>query len=270
VIRLIGIDVDGTLVGSSKEVHPSIWQAADRARAAGIRLTLCSGRPAFGIALEYARRLDADAWHVFQNGASVVHLGNQESRSVELPAASVHALVERSRSSGEVLELYSDTSYVVEERESDFGERHAELLGVPYEPRAFESLKGTVVRAQWVVSPPQAEREMATPHPGLEVSQSESPLMQDVHFIGMTREGVNKGSAVRAVASAYGVDLKDVMYVGDANNDLSALRVVGCPVAMGNGTSAVRQAARITVGHVDDAGLAQALQWAVANGGGGA
>jgi len=267
VIRLIGIDVDGTLVGSSGQVHPSIWQATERARAAGIRLTLCSGRPAFGVALDYARRLDPDAWHVFQNGASVVHLGTHESRSAELPPTSVHALMARSRRSGEVLELYSDTSYAVEERASDFAQRHAELLGVPYEPRSFESLKGPIVRAQWVVLPAQAEREMATPHPGLEVSQSESPLMRDVRFIGMTREGVNKGSAVRAVASAYGVDLKDVMYVGDANNDLSALQVVGCPVAMGNASVGVRQVARKTVGHVDEAGLAQALQWAVAGGG---
>lgn len=268
MIRLIGIDVDGTLVGSSGQVHPSIWQAAERARAAGIRLTLCSGRPAFGIALEYARQLDPDAWHMFQNGASVVHLGSLESRSAELPSTSVHALMARSRSSGEVLELYSDSAYAVEERHSDFGERHADLLGVPYEPRSFESLRGPIVRAQWVVSPAQAEREMAAPHPGLEVAMSESPLMRDVRFIGMTREGVNKGSAVRAVASAYGVDLTDVMYVGDANNDLSALQVVGCPVAMGNGSPAVRQVARKTVGHVDEAGLAQALQWAVAGAGG--
>lgn len=267
MIRLIGIDVDGTLVGSSGQVHPTVWQAAERARAAGIRLTLCSGRPAFGIALDYARRLDPDAWHVFQNGASVVHLGTRESRSMELPPTSVHSLMSRSRSSGQVLELYSDTAYAVEERDSDFGERHAHLLGVPYEPRSFESLQGPIVRAQWVVTPAQAELEMAAPHSGLEVAMSESPLMRDVRFIGMTREGVNKGSAMSEVASAYGVDLKDVMYVGDANNDLSALQVVGCPVAMGNGSPAVRQVARKTVGHVDEAGLAQALQWAVRGGG---
>jgi len=73
LIHLVGIDVDGTLLGSSGNVHPEVWGVAQRARTAGIHLALCSGRPAFGLALEYARRLDADGWHVFQNGASIVN-----------------------------------------------------------------------------------------------------------------------------------------------------------------------------------------------------
>jgi hydroxymethylpyrimidine pyrophosphatase-like HAD family hydrolase len=85
LIGLIGIDVDGTLVGSSGIVPEFVWEAAERARAAGIRLALCSGRPAFGTAREYARRLDAEGWHMFQNGASVVYLPTGDSRSTPLP-----------------------------------------------------------------------------------------------------------------------------------------------------------------------------------------
>ncbi|MEJ1962881.1 MAG: HAD hydrolase family protein [Gammaproteobacteria bacterium] len=56
MIKLIGIDVDGTLVGSSGIVPPEVWDAAERARVRGIQLVLCSGRPAFGVAFDYARR----------------------------------------------------------------------------------------------------------------------------------------------------------------------------------------------------------------------
>src|SRR3954466_4986054 len=111
---MIGIDVDGTLVGSSGEVSPRVWQMAERVRSAGIRMVLCSGRPAFGVALEYARRLDPKGWHVFQNGASVVNFGNQQSRSVSLPGQTVKQLIERARKSGDALELYSDRDYVTE------------------------------------------------------------------------------------------------------------------------------------------------------------
>jgi len=54
----------------------------------------------------------------------------------------------------------------------------------------------------------------------------------DVLAVGITPAGVSKGSAVRTVAEQYGIHLNDVMYVGDAENDLSALQIVGHPVAM--------------------------------------
>src|SRR5688572_25586756 len=83
-IRLVGIDVDGTLVGASGQVLPIVWEAAARAREKGIHLALCSGRPAFGLALDYARQLDASGWHVFQNGASVLHLATSRSLSAAI------------------------------------------------------------------------------------------------------------------------------------------------------------------------------------------
>ena len=68
---------------------------------------------------------------------------------------------------------------------------------------------------------------------------------------------------MRSIAEEYGVALQDVMYVGDAGNDLSALRIVGHPIAMGNADPAVIEAAKHTVDHVDRGGLAQALEMAV-------
>lgn len=260
MIGLIGIDVDGTLVGSSGIIPEFVWEAAERARAAGIHLALCSGRPAFGIALEYARRLDDDGWHVFQNGASVVHLATQESRSTPLPSGHVQELIAQARESQHVLELYGDSSYVVESN-SAWASEHAELLGLPFKAQPFETLPPPVVRAQWLLSPTDAER-VTTPA-DLEVAHSTSPLMPGVRFVGITRQGVSKGHAMREVAAAYQIDLRDVMYVGDSGNDLSALRIVGHPVAMANADPAVIAAASYTTGHVDEGGLAQALQLAL-------
>lgn len=262
MIGLIGIDVDGTLVGSSGIVDPAVWKAAERARAAGIHLALCSGRPAFGVAMEYARRLESDGWHVFQNGASIVHLPDRQSRSVTLPSESVKMLIAQARSTGDVLELYSDQEYATEST-SAWAHAHAELLGVPFQARAFESLTDPIVRAQWLSSPADANRITAVAHPHLEIAQSTSPLMPDTVFVGITRDGISKGTAMRTLASAYGVPLRDVMYIGDSGNDLSALRIVGCPIAMANADPAVLKAAVRTVRHVDEGGVAEALELAI-------
>lgn len=262
MVELICIDVDGTLVGSTGTVAPEVWRAAERVRARGIRLAICSGRPAFGSTREYAECLDAGGWHVFQNGASVVHLPSGASRSEPLPIDTVAMLVERARRLGRLLELYTDGAYAVES-DSDRARRHAALLGVPFQPRPFDSLGAPIVRAQWLIPPDELEVLAAEPHPGLNVSPSSSPVMPDTVFVNLTLAGVDKARAVRVVAREYGIPLERVMVVGDGHNDAAAMRAVGYAVAMANADDAARQAARIHVGHVDAGGLIEALELAL-------
>ncbi len=149
------------------------------------------------------------------------------------------------------------------ESSSPWAEEHAALLGVKFEPRPLESLEGPIVRAQWLLSLEQARQLTALPHPGLELAQSTSPIMPGVQFVGLTREGANKGHAMRIIAEQYGVAMADVMYIGDSGNDLSALRVAGHPVAMANGDPAVLQAAGRRVRSAEEAGVAAALRIAM-------
>jgi len=262
-IRLVCVDVDGTMVGHDGSVHPAVWDAAERARAAGLLLTMSSGRPGFGVTRALAERLAPDGWHCFQNGASVLHLGTGDSLSSFLTPESVAMLIARARATGRVLELYSDDEYVCES-DAPIAVKHAGLLGVRFAPRPFESLDGPVVRAQWLTTHEEAEAVLAEPHPGIELSPSLAPLMPEARFINLTREGVDKATAVRLVAEAYGVPLAQVMYVGDGMNDAPALRIVGLPVAMANAEPEARALARHFVGHVDEGGLAEALEMALA------
>lgn len=257
--RLVCIDVDGTLVGSAGTVPEGVWCAAERVRANGIRLAICSGRPGFGVARDYAARLDAGGWHSFQNGASIVNLASGRSRSARLDVRAVAALVERARETGRLLELYSDDDYVFEP-DSARARAHASLLGVAYEPRAFGELAGPVVRAQWVLPEAEAAVALAEPHQGPEISASTSPVMPGTQFLNITTAGIDKGAAVRALAAEYGLSLEQVMFVGDGLNDVPAMRLVGVPIAMANAEPEVRGVAARTVGHVDDGGLMEVLE----------
>lgn len=262
MIQLICIDVDGTMVGSSGEVSDVSWSAIDRARAAGVRLAICSGRPAFGKARRYAEHLDAAGWHVFQNGASVVHLPGGNTRSVPLEPAAVRLLVERSRATGRPLELYGDVEHAVE-LDVPRARDHAALLGIPFVRRDLLAFTAPVVRAQWLLGHDEVDRVLAEPHDGLTLSHSLSPVMPDTSFLNVTPAGIDKGTAVRAVAGEYGVPLERVMMVGDGANDVPVMRIVGFPVAMGNAEPAAREAARHHVGDVDRGGLAEAIALAL-------
>jgi hydroxymethylpyrimidine pyrophosphatase-like HAD family hydrolase len=192
-----------------------------------------------------------------------VNLATGESRSSPIPATAVQTLSGEARSSGRILELYSDNDWVAESR-APWAFDHAKLLGVEFEPRPLESLQGAPVRAQWLLTAAEAQEVMSRPHPGLEIAQSTSPLMPDTRFVGLTHAGVSKASALLVVCAAYGVSISDVMYIGDAGNDLSALRIVGHPIAMGNSDPAVIAVASHTVATADHAGVAEALHLAMA------
>ncbi len=261
-VRLVCIDVDGTLVGTNGVVHPAIWSAATRAREAGVHLAICSGRPAFGLAREYASRLDANGWHSFQNGASVLHLGTATSQSAQLSDEVVALLLDRAERSGRVLELYTDDRFAVVNNSSRV-RAHAALLGVPFEPRPLAGLPGPYVRAQWLLADHDAAEVLAEPHPGLEMSPSTSPVMPDTTFVNMTPAGVTKATAVRTIASSYGIPLDHVMFVGDGGNDAPPMRIVGHPVAMQNAEPELHEIATFVVGHVDDGGLVEALERAI-------
>ncbi len=264
MIRLVCIDVDGTLVGHDGEVAPPVWAAATRARAAGIRLALCTGRPGFGIARQWAAQLDDAGWHVFQNGASVIRLGDGASRSVPLPVGAVPMLIERARSHDRLLELYGDDAYACE-RDTPRGRAHAALLQVPLSSLPFAALAQPVVRAQWLLAHDELDAVLAEPCPGLEPVHSTSPVMPDTVFVNMTAAGVGKHTGVRLVAAAYGIALDDVMVIGDAHNDLLAMREVGWPVAMGNAVPELRALARVVVADVEHHGVAEALALACAS-----
>ncbi len=262
MVRLVCIDVDGTLVGSSGVVPETVWPAASALREAGVRLALASGRPAFGIARDYATRLQSDGWHIFQSGASLMNLGTGESRSSPLAAQSVQRLIARAREVGRDLELYADLEYAIESH-SQRARDHATLLGVPFAPRSLDSLTAPIVRAQWMVGHGEIEALRAELDPELTLSSAGSPVMPDTGFVSLTRRGIDKSSAVRTVAAAYGVALDEVMFVGDGHNDIDAMQIVGVPVAMGNAEHATKAVAKHHVDHVDRGGLAEALRLAL-------
>jgi Cof subfamily protein (haloacid dehalogenase superfamily) len=262
MIELICVDVDGTLVGSSGGVTEAVWKAVERARAAGARLAVCSGRPAFGQTRELAEHLDPGGWHVFQNGASIVHLPTGGSRSACIPRPAVLDLVARARATGRILELYTDFDYAVESTH-DRAVRHAGLLGVPFRPRDLLSLPGEIVRMQWLLAQGEEHAILAEPHDGLALTPSTSPVMPDTAYVSVTAPGIDKSVGVRAVAEAHGIPLARVMMVGDSGNDMEAMRIVGFPVAMGNAEPEILALAPHRVPSVDDDGLAAALELAI-------
>lgn len=265
MIPLAILDLDGTLIGSTGQVDPCVWAAAERARDAGVRLALCTGRPGFGIAARIARRLDPDTPHIFQNGTQVTYVDGDTLQVSALREQAAKSLVRAARKMGVVLELYTpDTLYV--ERRTEISEAHEQMLGVKAIVRDLAEVASEepIVRAQWVVGPDRLDDVLAYKVDGVVSSIATSPALPNTYFISLTRAGVDKGSSVRFLAAKFEIDLAKVMSVGDSPGDEPMLSIVGHPRVMASGDPELcdRYRDRLVPG-VAECGAAQALDEAI-------
>ncbi|HRE89465.1 MAG TPA: HAD hydrolase family protein, partial [Myxococcota bacterium] len=110
------IDLDGTLVGRDG-VAEQVWEPLHALRREGWRLSVCTGRPGRGAAMEVARRLDPEGLHVFESGAVVLEASGRVRAATTLSAGLVEAVCEFGALHGVTVEAYSeDGRFLVADR----------------------------------------------------------------------------------------------------------------------------------------------------------
>jgi hydroxymethylpyrimidine pyrophosphatase-like HAD family hydrolase len=137
-------------------------------------------------------------------------------------------LVKHARSLGLVLELYTPQPPL--RRAQDTDERGArKMMGVSALVRDLAEVAASepIVRAQWVLTPDQESAAMALALDGVTISRATSPALPDTLFVGVTRQGVSKGSAVQDLVAHLRLRLDQVMAVGDGSGTCRCCRSSG-------------------------------------------
>lgn len=258
MLRLVCIDVDGTLVGPSGEPTAAVWAAVGRALERGQHLAMTTARGAFGPTYQWARRLDPAGWHIFHAGGALVHTGTSEVEATALDASVVASATALSDAHGWTLEFYSARDYAVNSGGA-LAVEHAALMGVAVTRGCAADVEAPIVRVQFVVPHGEVPAVVTAMSDVAEVSTATSPVMHGATFVSITPRGATKAAAIADVARYLGIGLGEVMMVGDGHNDLEAVTVVGHGVAMGNAEPEVLAAAAHVVAPVTEDGLAQAL-----------
>ncbi|MBQ7679003.1 MAG: HAD family phosphatase [Butyrivibrio sp.] len=272
-IQLIGLDLDETLLRRDKSISAHTMEVLARAHAAGLVVVPVTGRPLSGIMPE-VRRIPGLTWCITSNGAVTTHL--PEGRRIRerlLPRVAVrelcmlHADVAFSREI--FIEDYgycSEQTYAMHERDYaghpflDYirASRSAvpELMAfIDAQPDRFENVcfvcKDLPVLDEIYAAAVAYRLEQDAP---LHVTRTTPRVIE----IGAP--GADKGLALLALGETLGIPQEGICAVGDSDNDLGMLRTVGYPVAMGNGTEAVKAlAAHITADNEHD-GVAQVIE----------
>lgn len=264
MIPLLVLDLDGTIIGRDGQVKECVWEAVDKAKDAGMKIAACTGRPAFGVAQKIASRLGPDNAHIFQSGAQIAHPDGRNLRVTALKEEAVRQLVNASRKVRAVLELYTPSNLFVE-RKTELSEQHAKLIGVTAIVRDLEEVAAEepVIRAQWVMKLGLEDSVISQAPEGLMVATATSPGLPGIAFVNITRAETSKASAVAYLAEQLRVPINNVMAVGDSDNDIPMLEIVGHPRVMAQSSPAVQERFDKVLPSVEECGVVTAIDEAL-------
>lgn len=264
-IKLIAIDMDGTLLNSKKELPEENIEALQKAVQAGVKVVLCTGRPLVGVKPFIDQLgLTDDDYIIVNNGCST-----HKIKDLELVA-------DRHLTSDEIRYLYDlqkdhpgvqltafdrDHYFVVAEEALPIIQWDASLVFTEPICVTLEELlsRDTVYFEAMIVG----EAEHLDPFQAQYEAQlaERFSTVRSQHYIFETLpQGATKASALAELAEQLGYSPEEVMALGDANNDLEMLAYAGHSVAMGNSEPHIKQAARYVTGTNDEAGVAQAVK----------
>jgi len=270
-IRLLAVDIDGTLLNPQFQISDVDLAALRRAHESGIEVVLVTGRR-HTFALPIAQMLGFDLWLISSNGAITRSLSGETFHRDLLPAQTCRTLCAAMTEfrGNTVLTFDTETKgAIVLERVDELGasiqrwlEKNMNFIEfvIPVE----KSLVSDPVQAMFCGSIPRMHQALAALKAcGLEqeitVLRTEYPL-RDLSIVDVLNQGCSKGHALERWASYRGIGREQVMAIGDNYNDIEMLAFAGYPFIMGNASEELRGRGWPVTLPNDQSGIAAALE----------
>jgi Cof subfamily protein (haloacid dehalogenase superfamily) len=277
MIRLIAVDIDGTLLDSRGRLPEVHHEALSAAAARGIAVALVTGR-SFHFTRPIVDRLLLPLTVIVNNGAVVKRRdGTTVSRQV-LPRDAARDVLTRTRGFEDSVAIVFDRADAQDERQIVYERMdwtHPHRRGYYEKNKAFiasapSSLADVLADDDPIqgmfngaVEPMRAlvrDLRAAPTADRYSVAITEYEL-RDFSLVDVNAAGCSKGTTLASWASAEGYDREQVMAVGDNLNDLEMLDFAGTAIIMGNAADAVKNARPFHItGTNDEGGLAEAIR----------
>lgn len=261
-IRLVAVDLDGTLIGPDLKISDVDRAAIERAAGRGVEICIATGR-LFSAGVPFARSLGLSGYLIPLNGAAVFDIASASMvRSVPLDAAVAHEALEAVRAAGMRPQLYFDDRLYLDGTDARSDEYvrlsrvepvlvpdlDALLVGPAPGPGPMKLLAigdGSTVQAQ--------VREL-----GARFGKRANVFRSLPQYLEVTDPRADKATALEWIAAQRGLAPAEIAAIGDADNDAPMLGWAGKSYAVGNGSPLARQAAQRVVAPLG-AGVAEAF-----------
>lgn len=273
-IRLVALDLDGTLLTSQKTITPRTLAALDALRQRGILMVPITGRPAQGLP-EAVRTLEGLRYVVTSNGATIRDLSTGETLlESHLSAEKALEVLDACRDFTMIRELFRDgIGYLSQADYEILRDRYTEPAMRRYVLDTRKVLPGTVedhLRQDprsieelfFLTDSVETKQRLHKALEGLPGISFADPFPRDLEVI---TGGIDKGAALLYLLKKLDLPPEAVLAMGDGGSDVPMLQAAGIGVAMGNAEEAVKAAADRVTASCDEDGVALILEELILN-----
>lgn len=270
MIKLITIDVDGTLVTPLKRLTKKNIIEIDRARDLGVHIALASGRP-FHSMERYIEKLGLmkdGHFSVCQNGSYIVDNGTKKSIGGSFQTVSdlIHLDELMADFDVEVSAMDDVGFYTRHKRPSFYTKASAFINKLDLENVSYKDLDKDIHFGRFLVLGSARSIEEVLANMPKEVTDNYYAVQTAPFQIEVMNKDANKGYAVREMAARLGITADEIMSIGNEKNDIPMLEQTGFPVAMENAVEELKPHAKFITKSNLKSGVGYAVERLIANG----
>ena len=265
-IKLVAIDLDGTLLNSQHQLSPRSRRALKALQAQGTALVIATGKTRFA-AEPLIAELNIESPGVYLQGLMTYNPDGTVRHQVQMPKSTVRAVIALAEAQEYGVLVYSGNRVFTRQPDevaakmAEYGEPMAEAVsGWHILEGVQEDGEGIAVNKVIVYA---AEEKI----PAIR-TQLNQQLHGQIHLTRANVKGLlevlpanaSKGRAVKQLMDELGIPAASAMAIGDGENDSEMLQAVGIAVAMGNAVQSLKDRADYITASNDRDGVAQALE----------
>ncbi|WP_204121537.1 MULTISPECIES: sugar-phosphatase [Levilactobacillus] len=262
-IKLIAIDIDGTLLNEKNELAQETIDAVQAAKAQGIKVVLCTGRPLTGVQpyLDAMGISGDDQYAITFNGSVAQTISGKVLTNHSLTYDDYIDLESLSRKLQSHFQIETpDYIYTANKNISAYtiAESYLVRMLIRYREVSETPRDLTISKAMFVDDPAVIDRVKANMPQSFK--ERFSVVQSAPYFIEVMNNHASKGGTLGELVTQLGLTADDVMTLGDQGNDLTMIKYAGLGVAMGNAIDEVKEAAQaVTLTNAEN-GVAAAIR----------
>lgn len=280
-MKIIAIDLDGTLLNEKGEVSFENKKALIKAESMGIKVIIATGR-SYNAALKPLRAVDLHFPIICLNGAKVYSTNQHLLKRVPLNKAICQTINSVCQELGLYFKLYTNKGVYSDSRLPSI-EAMAEKMYVPntnVDKQTFRMQTLSRLRDEQISSIKNyddlltkknltvykilvSSNEPNSTDAALKRLENESDLHITSSSTGnleFNNPKAKKGIALKQLAKSLGIQMDEVMAIRNSYNDLSMLKDAGYSVAMGNAANKVKQTCNYVTKKNTENGVAKAIE----------